>query len=121
MGDMFGCVEDVRTEVADRDMFGRVEEVQTDYIDSMPPVDCFVNGGPGMFGSEEIQQDVRTDMFGDREVVTEVVDQDMFGCVEDVRTQVADRDMFGRVEEVQTDYIDSMPPVDCFVNGGPGM
>merc|ERR1739844_191008 len=39
----------------------------------------------GFFGSKEVITDVRTDMFGDRIVETEVIDRDMFGNVEDVR------------------------------------
>merc|ERR550537_1329334 len=44
-------------------------------------------------GTEEVRQEVRTNMWGDREVVTEVVDRDMFGRVEDV--EVTERDDFG--------------------------
>merc|ERR1712083_27187 len=39
----------------------------------------------GGVGDEQVITDVRTDMFGDREVTTEVIDRDMFGNVEDVQ------------------------------------
>eukprot|EP00927_Polykrikos_kofoidii_P032311 TRINITY_DN2756_c0_g2_i4.p1 TRINITY_DN2756_c0_g2~~TRINITY_DN2756_c0_g2_i4.p1 ORF type:complete len:490 (+),score=55.62 TRINITY_DN2756_c0_g2_i4:63-1532(+) len=57
--------------------------------------------GPGLFGSEEVHREVRTDIFGDTETRTEIIDRDMFGHVTDVRERVVDRDMFGRIEDVR--------------------
>eukprot|EP00401_Gymnodinium_catenatum_P007146 CAMPEP_0117605024 /NCGR_PEP_ID=MMETSP0784-20121206/78984_1 /TAXON_ID=39447 /ORGANISM="" /LENGTH=308 /DNA_ID=CAMNT_0005408063 /DNA_START=18 /DNA_END=943 /DNA_ORIENTATION=- len=60
-------------------------------------------GGPGFLGTEEVIRDVRTDMFGDTEVRTEVIDRNMFGQVTEVREEIVERDMFGGVTEVFTD------------------